>query len=385
LVSMGCIMMRKCHLNTCPVGIATQDPVLRQKFTGTPENVINFFFYIAEEVRQWMSKLGFRSMEEMVGRVDKVEMRQALDHWKARGLDFSTILYNPQVPRRVGRRCTIAQDHGLENALDHELIAYAQEAIKQCTPVERKMEIRNTHRTVGAMLSGEIARRYGSHGLPEDTIRFDFTGSAGQSFGAFLAKGVTLTLEGDANDYVGKSLSGGVLAVRPPARSSFKAHENVIIGNTCLYGATTGKAFFAGRAGERFAVRNSGAVSVVEGVGDHGCEYMTGGTVVVLGPTGRNFAAGMSGGLAFVLDDERVLAGRVSKAMVDLEPLTPEDEELVQRLVKEHEEHTRSARARYVLSTWSKRRFVKVMPHEWRRVLQSRAQQNAGKVAGAHG
>ena len=221
LVSMGCIMMRKCHLNTCPVGIATQDPVLRQKFRGTPENVINFFFYIAEEVRQWMSKLGFRNMDEMIGRVDKIEMRHAVEHWKARGLDFSSILYNPQVPRRVGRRCTIGQNHGLENALDHELIAYAEEAIKQCTPVERTMEIRNAHRTVGAMLSGEIARRYGSHGLPEDTIRFHFNGSAGQSFGAFLAKGVTLTLEGDANDYVGKGLSGGKLIVYPPRTSTF--------------------------------------------------------------------------------------------------------------------------------------------------------------------
>jgi glutamate synthase domain-containing protein 2/glutamate synthase domain-containing protein 1/glutamate synthase domain-containing protein 3 len=373
LVSMGCIMMRKCHLNTCPVGIATQDPVLRQKFTGTPENVINFFFYIAEEVRQWMSKLGFRSMEEMVGRVDKVEMRQALDHWKARGLDFSTILYNPQVPRRVGRRCTIAQDHGLENALDHELIAYAQEAIKQCTPVERKMEIRNTHRTVGAMLSGEIARRYGSHGLPEDTIRFDFTGSAGQSFGAFLAKGVTLTLEGDANDYVGKGLSGGKLVVYPPRASTFLPEDNMLVGNVVLYGATGGTAFFNGMAGERFAVRNSGATAVVEAVGDHGCEYMTKGVVVVLGRAGRNFAAGMTGGIAYVLDEAGEFSNVLcNKSSVDLEPIfDPADQQVVHDLIVQHVETTGSPRGKWILEHWLEMlpKFVKVFPHEYKRVL----------------
>jgi glutamate synthase domain-containing protein 3 len=311
LVSMGCIMMRKCHLNTCPVGIATQDPVLRQKFQGTPENVINFFFYIAEEVRQWMSKLGFRSMDEMIGRVDRIEMRHAVEHWKARGLDFSAILYNPQVPRRVGRRCLIAQDHGLEQALDHELIRQAEEAIKQCTPVELHMPIRNIHRTVGAMLSGEIARRYGAKGLPDDTIRVHFTGSAGQSFGAFLAKGVTLTLEGDANDYVGKGLSGGKLIAYPPKTSTFQPEENMLVGNVVLYGATSGEAYFNGMAGERFAVRNSGATAVVEAVGDHGCEYMTKGLVVVLGRAGRNFAAGMTGGLAFVLDETGEFGGEL--------------------------------------------------------------------------
>ena len=373
LVSMGCIMMRKCHLNTCPVGIATQDPVLRQKFTGTPENVINFFFYIAEEVRQWMSKLGFRTMNEMVGRVDKLEMRAAVDHWKARGLDFSTILYSPQVPRRVGRRCTIAQDHGLKQALDYQLIGYAQDALKQCTPVERSMEIRNTHRTVGAMLSGEIARRYGSHGLPDDTIRFNFTGSAGQSFGAFLAKGVTLTLEGDANDYVGKGLSGGKLVVYPPRASTFLPEENMLVGNVVLYGATSGEAYFNGMAGERFAVRNSGASAVVEAVGDHGCEYMTKGVVVVLGRAGRNFAAGMTGGIAYVLDE----AGEFSevlcnKASVDLEPIfDPADQQILRDLIVKHVQLTASPRGKWILEHWLQMlpKFVKVFPHEYKRVL----------------
>src|SRR5580700_2535163 len=304
LISMGCIMMRKCHLNTCPVGVATQDPELRKKFQGQPEDVINFFFFVAEDLRRWMSKLGFRTMDEMVGRVDRIEMRKAIDHWKARGLNFSTILYNPQVPRRVGRRCVIAQDHGLDQALDYKLIDHARDAVEHGTRVEFRLPIRNVHRTVGAMLSGEIARRYGSAGLPDDTIRFQFTGSAGQSFGAFLAKGVTLTLEGDANDYVGKGLSGGRLIVYPPRDSTFLPEENILIGNVVLYGATSGEAYFNGMAGERFAVRNSGATAVVEGTGDHGCEYMTRGTVVVLGKCGRNFAAGMSGGLAYVLDEK---------------------------------------------------------------------------------
>src|SRR5271155_4374942 len=252
LVSMGCIMMRKCHLNTCPVGIATQDPALRAKFRGQPEDVINYFFFVAEQVRALMSKLGFRTMDEMVGRVDRLEMRPAVDHWKARGLDFSTILYNPQVPGRVGRRCMIPQDHGLKQALDYKLIDHAQEALEHGTPVEFKLPIRNVHRTVGAMLSGEIARRHGSQGLPDDTIKFHFNGSAGQSFGAFLAKGVTLVLEGDANDYAGKGLSGGRIVVYPPRASNFVPEENILVGNVALYGATTGEVFFNGMAGERF-------------------------------------------------------------------------------------------------------------------------------------
>jgi glutamate synthase domain-containing protein 2/glutamate synthase domain-containing protein 1/glutamate synthase domain-containing protein 3 len=373
LVSMGCIMMRKCHLNTCPVGIATQDPALRKKFQGQPENVINFFFFIAEEVRQWMSKLGFRTMDDMVGRVDRIEMRKAVDHWKARGLDFSSILHNPQVPRRVGRRCTIAQDHGLEQALDYQLIDHAREAIDHGTHVEIKMPIRNVHRTVGAMLSGEIARRYGSAGLPDDTIQFEFNGSAGQSFGAFLAKGVTLTLEGDANDYVGKGLSGGKLIVYPPRTSTFLPEENMLVGNVVLYGATSGEAYFNGMAGERFAVRNSGATAVVESVGDHGCEYMTKGLVVVLGRAGRNFAAGMTGGIAYVLDESgqfsSVLCNRTG---VDLEPLEdPVDLRTVQNLIEKHVEATASPRGQWILENWGEMipKFVKIFPHEYKRVL----------------
>src|SRR6202167_6335632 len=282
LVTLGCIMMRKCHLNTCPVGIATQDPALRRKFQGQPEHVINFFFFIAEQVRRYMAQLGFRNFNEMVGRVDMLDPRQALDHWKAKGLDFSAILYSPQVPARIARRCIQSQDHGLHQALDYKLIELAGEALTNQSPIEIKLPIRNVHRTVGAMLSGEIARRYGSAGLPDDTIRFEFTGSAGQSFGAFLAKGVTLMLEGDANDYVGKGLSGGRIIVYPPRDSTFLPEENILIGNVVLYGATSGEAYFNGMAGERFAVRNSGATAVVEGLGDHGCEYMTRGLVVVL-------------------------------------------------------------------------------------------------------
>jgi glutamate synthase domain-containing protein 2/glutamate synthase domain-containing protein 1/glutamate synthase domain-containing protein 3 len=387
LVSMGCIMMRKCHLNTCPVGIATQDPKLRAKFQGTPENVINFFFFIAEEVREWMSKLGFRTMDEMIGRVDRIEMRHAVDHWKARGLDFSSILYNPQVPRRVGRRCLIAQDHGLDEALDYQLIEHAKPALDHRTPVEFSVPIRNVHRTVGAMLSGEIARRYGSAGLPDDTIRFHFSGSAGQSFGAFLAKGVTLTLEGDANDYVGKGLSGGRLIVYPPRTSTFLPEENMLVGNVVLYGATTGEAFFNGMAGERFAVRNSGATAVVESVGDHGCEYMTKGLVVVLGRAGRNFAAGMSGGIAFVLDETGEFSGVLcNQTGVDLEPVVdPADMQALLNLIQRHVEATSSPRGKWILENWGEMlpKFVKVFPHEYKRVLGIPKYQ-AGKAEAAH-
>jgi glutamate synthase domain-containing protein 2/glutamate synthase domain-containing protein 3 len=373
LVALGCIMMRKCHLNTCPVGIATQDPALRAKFNGAPEHAINYFFFVAEELRQIMAELGFRKLEDMVGRVDRLEMKAAIDHWKARGLDFSSILYNPQVPGRVGRRCLISQDHGLNQALDYKLIDHAKDAIEQGVPVEFKLPIRNVHRTVGAMLSGEIARRHGSAGLPDNTIRFEFNGSAGQSFGAFLAKGVTLTLEGDANDYVGKGLSGGKLIVYPPRNSSFVPEENILIGNVVLYGATSGEAYFNGMAGERFAVRNSGATAVVEGVGDHGCEYMTKGLVVVLGKTGRNFAAGMSGGIAYVLDElgdfDAILC---NKSGVDLEPLESEqDIELVKGLIQNHFQATQSPRAEWILENWQSMvsKFVKVFPHEYKRVL----------------
>ncbi|MGA2595730.1 MAG: glutamate synthase large subunit [Bryobacteraceae bacterium] len=373
LVALGCIMMRKCHLNTCPVGIATQDPKLRAKFSGQPEHVINYFFFVAEEVRQLMAKLGFRSFDEMIGRVDCIEMRAAVDHWKARGLDFSSILFNPPVPSRVIRRCVIAQDHGLNQALDYKLIDHAREAIDTGTPVEIKLPIRNIHRTVGAMLSGEIARKHGSEGLPRDTIRFHFTGSAGQSFGAFLAPGVTLTLEGDSNDYVGKGLSGGRLIVYPPRSSTFLPEENILIGNVVLYGATSGEAYFNGMAGERFAVRNSGATAVVEGVGDHGCEYMTKGLVVVLGRTGRNFAAGMTGGFAFVLDESGAFSSRLcNRTGVDLEPVTdPTDMQALENLIIKHFQATGSPRAKWILENWSSMlsRFVKVFPHEYKRVL----------------
>jgi glutamate synthase domain-containing protein 3 len=374
LVAMGCIMMRKCHLNTCPVGIATQDPVLRARFAGTPENVINFFFFLAEQARQYMAGMGFRTFDEMVGRVDMLEPRAAPDHWKAKGLDLSAILYNPPAPSRIARRCVQAQDHGLKTALDHELIDLSRAALERLAPVDVRLPIRNVHRAVGAMLSGEIARRYGSEGLPADTIRFRFNGSAGQSFGAFLAKGVTLELEGEANDYLGKGLSGGRLIVYPPRASTFVPEENILIGNVALYGATTGEAYINGVAGERFAVRNSGATAVVEGLGDHGCEYMTRGLVVVLGKCGRNFAAGMSGGLAFVLDERRDFAEkRCNTASVALEPVleSEADAQLLFALIARHVAATGSPLGRRILENWEQTlpKFLRVFPHEYRRAL----------------
>ena len=373
LVTLGCIMMRKCHLNTCPVGIATQDPALRAKFEGKPENVINFFFFIAEELREIMASLGIRKVDDMVGRVDLLEMKDVLYHWKAKGIDLSAILYNPQVPLRIGRRCTIGQDHGLSEALDYKLIEFAQDAIENGTPVEFKLPIKNIHRTVGAMLSGKIAKKHGSAGLPDDTITFNFNGAAGQSFGAFLAKGVTLTLEGDANDYVGKGMSGGKIVVYPPRNSTFVPEDNILIGNVVLYGATSGEAYFNGMAGERFAVRNSGATTVVEGVGDHGCEYMTRGMVVVLGRCGRNFAAGMSGGIAYVLDETGEFVNyNCNRAGVDLEPVElPEDMLALRNLIEKHYKETNSPRAKFILGDWPQQmhKFVKVFPHEYKRVL----------------
>ncbi|MBI4877955.1 MAG: glutamate synthase large subunit [Acidobacteria bacterium] len=373
LIALGCVMMRKCHLNTCPVGIATQDPALRAKFTGTPEDLIRYFFFVAEELREIMSQMGFRTVDEMVGRVDRLEMRQAVDHWKAKGLDFSSILYNPPAPTRVARRCVIGQDHGISQALDYRLMDQARYALESKTPVEIQLPIRNVHRTVGAMLSGRIAKRFGSEGLPEDTIRIHFTGSAGQSFGAFLARGVTLTLEGDANDYTGKGLSGGRIVVYPPRTSGFLAEENIVIGNVVLYGATSGETFFNGMAGERFAVRNSGATAVVEAVGDHGCEYMTNGRVVVLGQTGRNFAAGMTGGFAYVLDESGEFCAKMcNRSSVDLEPVEEaEDIRLLRSLIERHRSLTESPRAGWILENWDRllERFVKVFPHEYKRVL----------------
>ena len=373
LISMGCIMMRKCHLNTCPVGIATQDPVLRARFQGQPEHVVNFFFFIAEQVRQHMAKLGFRTVDEMVGRVDKIDAAVADVHWKAKGIDLSSILYSPTLPSRVARRRIQAQDHGLGQALDHALIAKAAPALESKTPVTGSFAIRNVHRTVGAMLGGDIARRYGSAGLPDGTIHFRFHGSAGQSFGAFVPSGVTLELEGEANDYLGKGLSGGRIIAYPPKTSSFLPEESILVGNVVLYGATTGEVFLNGIAGERFAVRNSGATAVVEGVGDHGCEYMTNGTVIVLGTTGRNFAAGMSGGVAYVYDDMGDFSSRrCNKASVDLEPLgSQEDIDRVRGLLERHRDLTGSPRAAWILEHWAdaQPRFIKVFPHEYKRVL----------------
>jgi glutamate synthase domain-containing protein 3 len=322
-----------------------------------------------------MAQMGFRTFDEMVGRVDMLETRSAIDHWKAKDIDLSAILYTPPAPSRVARRCVQAQDHGLDEALDYKLIDNSREAVENGTPIEIKLPIRNVHRTVGAMLSGEIARRYGSAGLPDDTIRFQFNGSAGQSFGAFLAKGVTLELEGDSNDYTGKGLSGGRIVMYPPQNSSFQPEENIIVGNVALYGATSGEAFFNGRAGERFAVRNSGARAVVEGLGDHGCEYMTRGLVVVLGKCGRNFAAGMSGGIAYVLDELGDFAvQRCNKGSVDLEPVDAGDDVLF-NLISRHAECTRSPRAKWILEDWRQMlpKFVKVFPREYRRALATPA------------
>jgi glutamate synthase (ferredoxin) len=381
LVVLGCVMMRVCHLNTCPVGIATQDPELRKRFAGRPEHVVNFFRFVAQEVREHMAQLGFRTMDEMIGRVDRLDFTPAVDHWKARGLDCSSILYQPAVGPEVSRRRVTSQDHGLEKSLDATVIIPAcRDAIDHGTPVELRLPIRNVNRTVGTTLGYEVTARWGSQGLPDDTIRLHFTGSAGQSFGAFVPRGITMMLEGDANDYWGKGLSGGTLVVSPPPGSTFAADENVIIGNVALYGATSGQAYVGGVAGERFAVRNSGALAVVEAVGDHGCEYMTGGRVVVLGATGRNFAAGMSGGIAYVLDLGGDFARRCNHGMVDLGPLDDAgDIATVRDLVERHLRLTGSTRARQVLADWTQMqsRFVKVMPRDYARVLRAEAQARA--------
>ncbi|HEX9474673.1 MAG TPA: glutamate synthase-related protein, partial [Steroidobacteraceae bacterium] len=373
LVSVGCILMRVCHLNTCPVGVATQDPRLRERFEGKPEHVVNFMRFIAQDMRELMAQLGFRSVDEMVGRVDRLEPRKAIDHWKARGFDFSNILYQPDVGEEVGRYCSTAQEHGLENSLDlTTLLALCAPAIERGEPVVAELPIRNTNRVVGTITGSEVTRRHGARGLPADTIRLKFHGSAGQSFGAFLPPGMTLQLEGDANDYVGKGLSGGKLIIHPPAGSAFVAADNIIIGNVALYGATSGEAFICGMAGERFAVRNSGVDAVVEAVGDHGCEYMTGGRVVVLGRAGRNFGAGMSGGVAYVLDEVGDFAGRVNTQMVGVEPLSdPEEIAAVRALIERHVRYTGSVRAAAVLARWPQLigRFQRIMPRDYKRVL----------------
>jgi glutamate synthase (NADPH) large chain len=381
LVVMGCVMMRVCHLNTCPVGIATQDPELRNTFGGKPEFVQNFFHFIAEEVREFMAALGFRTLDEMIGRAECLDFEPATEHWKANGVDLSPLLYQPEVPRGSARRAVRKQDAGLDRVLDHTLIAKSAEALAHQTPVEIEMPIRNTDRTAGTLLGYEVTRRYGGAGLPDNTIQVSFKGSAGQSFGAFLPRGITLTLEGEANDFVGKGLSGGRLVVRPPREAAFVAEDNIIIGNVPLYGATSGEAFIRGIAGERFAVRNSGAQAVIEGVGDHGCEYMTGGRVIVLGRTGRNFAAGMSGGAAYVLDLDGTFAANCNTNMVDLDRFEDDEEmRIVQGLIVRHVLLTGSAIGERVLDAWSSVRgsFVAVMPCDFKRVhaaeLKARAE-----------
>jgi glutamate synthase (NADPH/NADH) large chain len=375
LVVSGCVMMRVCHLDTCPVGIATQNPELRSRFAGKAEHVVNFFEFIATEVRELLASLGFRSIAEAVGQTDVLDVTDAVTHWKAAGLDLSPILHMPPVADGASRLCTTTQDHGLDRALDNELIAAAAPALERREKVSLSFPIRNVNRTVGTMLGSELTRRFGGAGLPDDTITVRFTGSAGQSFGAFLPSGITLRLDGDANDYVGKGLSGGRLVLRPPAESPIVAEENIIAGNVILYGATGGEAFLRGVVGERFAVRNSGATAVVEGVGDHGCEYMTGGRVVVLGPVGRNFGAGMSGGVAYVWDPSSVFSTRVNLEMVDLDPLDDEDREFLRDVVRRHKLETGSAVAGRLLDRWheSVRYFVKVMPKDYKRVLEASA------------
>ncbi len=396
LVVEGCIMMRKCHLNTCPVGVATQDPVLRRKFEGKPEHVVNYLFFVAEEARELMAKLGVRRIEDLIGRADLLETRHGIEHWKAKGLDFSRVFHLPQVPASVARHHCEKQDHGLVKALDNRLIELAQPALERSEKVTIETPIRNINRTVGTMLSGVIAKRYGHEGLPDETVHVRLAGSAGQSFGAFLARGVLLDLIGDTNDYCGKGLSGGRISVQPSPKFRGEPTENIITGNVALYGAIEGEAFFRGVAGERFAVRNSGAHAVVEGLGDHGCEYMTGGTVVVLGATGRNFAAGMSGGIAYVLDERGDFARYCNTAMVTLETLVAEpeqeaklarhlwhlgqsDEAAIKRLVERHARYTGSAQAKRILERWSdyRAKFIKVFPNEYRRAL--------GELAAKHG
>jgi glutamate synthase (NADPH/NADH) large chain len=415
LIAAGCIMMRKCHLNTCPVGVATQDPVLRARFTGQPEHVINYFFFVAEELRAIMAELGFATLNEMIGRVDRLDTRDAIDHWKARGIDLSKLLHQIEVEEGAARWNSERQDHGLGKALDHTLIAAAESALDTGQTVRIDHDIKNVNRTVGAMLSGEVARKYGHAGLPDGTISLRFTGVAGQSFGAFLAHGVSAELIGDANDYVGKGLSGGRVIVRQPEHVDREPTENIIVGNTVLYGAIAGEAYFQGVAGERFAVRNSGAVAVVEGVGDHGCEYMTGGAVAVLGDTGRNFAAGMSGGVAYVYDPKGAFGRLCNLAMVDLEKIAPiaaggadedgrpsqrplsvhdngmgdmlgHDAERLRILVERHFLYTKSERARLILEHWDEalNHFVKVMPKDYRKaLLDLKAEQGAAKIAAA--
>ncbi len=379
LVVSGCIMMRVCHLDTCPVGVATQNPELRANYSGKPEFVETFFEYIAQEVREYLAEMGYRTIEEIVGRAECLDTEAAVDHWKASGLDLSPVLHVPELDEGASRFCTTTQDHGLEDAMDQTLIALSEPALSDGTPVRIHRKIRNVNRTVGTLLGHELTKRHGGAGLPDDTISIQFTGSAGNSFGAFVPRGITLRLEGDSNDYVAKGLSGGRVVVYPSPESGFVAEDNIIAGNVILYGATSGELFLRGRVGERFCVRNSGATAVVEGVGDHGCEYMTGGRAVVLGPTGRNFAAGMSGGVAYVFDQDGSFPARVNREMVELEPLSTEDQQELHELITRHLDETGSAVASRLLGNWAQdvERFVKVMPRDYKRVLIAKAHAEA--------
>ncbi len=388
LIASGCIMMRKCHLNTCPVGIATQDEELRKKFTGKPEHVVNYFFFVAEEIRELMAKLGFTLFSDMVGRVDLLKTKDAIDHWKAKGLDLTALLHQPDVAKDIAIRHAETQDHGIDNILDRKLIELAAPALEDGTAVGHKLSIRNVDRTVGTMLGHMVTKKYGIDGLPDGTIRFIFTGTAGQSFGAFVPKGISLTIEGDANDYTGKGLSGGRIVVRPSEAATFLPERNMIVGNTVLYGATSGECYFRGVAGERFAVRNSGAEAVVEGVGDHGCEYMTGGRVVVLGHTGRNFAAGMSGGFAYVYDPKERFERRCNMSMVELSHVSEKDDiDDLKRMLTNHFDHTGSTVAEEILEDWEESypRFIKVFPTEYKRVLMERAAKANKKIETTEG
>ena len=376
LIVEGCIMMRKCHMNTCPVGVATQDPELRKRFKGDPDHVVRFFEFITEELREIMAELGYRTINEMVGQVDALTMRENINHWKYKNLDLSDVLYKAPAEDGVSLYQTEVQDHLMSDVLDWKLLAAAQPAIDKQIKVTANFPIQNTDRTTGTIVSNEITKVYKGNGLPEDTIHFKFQGTAGQSFGAFNTKGVTLELEGDANDYFGKGLSGAQLIVYPDKKATFVPEENIIIGNVALYGATSGIAFIRGKAGERFAVRNSGAQVVVEGVGDHGCEYMTGGTAVILGPTGRNFAAGMSGGIAYIYNVQNNFAAMCNAEMVDLDPVTGDDISVLQNLLQQHFDKTGSSVAKFILADFENqlKQFIKVFPRDYKKVLQLQKQ-----------
>lgn len=372
LIVEGCIMMRKCHQNTCPVGIATQRKELRELFKGNPDHIVNFFRFLARDLREYMAMLGFRSVNEMIGQSDRLKVRNDIKNWKFKHYDLSQIIHKPVVAPEVGKYKQIEQDFELEACLDNKLIEYAKPALDKASKVAASFEIENINRTVGATLSHNVSKIYGSPGLPDNTIQFDFRGSAGQSFGAFLANGITFRLEGEANDYIGKGLSGGSLIVYPDRNSKYVAEENIIIGNVAFYGATSGKAFINGMGGERFCVRNSGAEVVVEGVGDHACEYMTGGRAIVLGPTGRNFGAGMSGGIAFIYDPENKIASNLNKAMVSLEKPGEEDVKYLKEMISDHHYYTKSNLASRIIGDWSEeiQHFVKVMPNDYKAVLE---------------